>query len=91
MTKKKSKPKKKATQKEMDLKIKRDAVGKAAITYLKARKEVASAKQDMIEKGTVLAGKMAENKRKSIKIDGEIITRNTVTQEILKVTKSKEK
>ena len=92
--KKKAPAKKKKTKaKQLPLKIrtKTDAVGRAAKKYLKARGNLAGAKENLNDSAEALVKIMRTKKRKDIKIEGVIITVSHIeAQDMLKVKKPKQ-
>lgn len=88
----KKKSKKKAKQTSLKLKVKTDAVGRAAKKYLKTRKAVESSKLDYAEASIGLVKVMRKEKRDQIKLEGVIVTlRHVEAQDMMKVTKPKER
>jgi len=69
-----------------------DKVGKAAKKYLAAREGVDTAKADYTSAAMSLVNELRKSKRQQIKVEGVTITlKHVVAQDLLKVTKPKEK
>ena len=69
----------------------RDAVGDAAVKYLKAREKAVTAKEKAEDASKELVAAMRSKRRKDIKVEGVIITLSHMeAQDKLKVKKPKE-
>ena len=92
MTTQKKKAKKRTPkQKTLGLKVKTDAVGKAARKYVNARTIMFEAKEDAETAASTLVKIMREKKRKDIKVDGMIITlKHVEAQDALAIKKVKQ-
>jgi len=82
--------KKTPKQNELGIKVKMDAVGKAAQKYMNARTIVAEAKADLETAASELIKKMKAKKRNTINVEGIIITRKRVQQDALSIKKVKQ-
>lgn len=83
--------KKKEAQAELGGMPEPDECGKAARAYLEARNAVEDAKEVQVAAGTELASLLRAKKRVQIKVDGVLITLRHVNEDVLKVSKPKEK
>ena len=80
----------KSVQADLKIKVKTDAVGRAAKAYLKARDALATAKENADDAAANLVKKMRDSKRQSINVEGHVVTlKHVEAQDALTVKKAK--
>lgn len=82
----------KATQKEFKKMPKRDKVGRAAKSYIKAKEAIDAAKDKLEDAGAALLKALKEARRKEITVDGVKVTwRHVDAKDVINVKKPKDK